>query len=88
MGAMVDQVMFFAGYFKSLILCSQWNSLAIINQLKLPILFVTGSEDELVPHAMTIKLHSEATSSVHNELYIVMGGTHNDTWYVGGKYYI
>lgn len=51
-------------------------------------LFVTGNEDELVPHEMTLELHKQATSSVHKELYIVMGGTHNDTWYRGGKDYI
>ena len=31
MGAMVDKVMFIAGYFKALILCNQWNTLGIVS---------------------------------------------------------
>lgn len=45
---------------------------------------MTGNNDELVPSDMTIELHEKAKGTKHKEIFIVFGGTHNDTWYVGG----
>lgn len=36
---------------------------------------------------MTQTLYALATKSKHLKLYVVNGGTHNDTWYVGGQNY-
>lgn len=48
-GDMVDSLFYFVGYFKPLILRIKWDTRQIISNLQLPILFVTGSEDEIVP---------------------------------------
>lgn len=85
---MVDKIFFFLKYLKFLVLRNYWTSINIIGTVKNPILFVTGSQDELVPTEMTLKLHESATSTKFKELYVVLGGTHNDTWWVGGKEYI
>jgi fermentation-respiration switch protein FrsA (DUF1100 family) len=54
---MVDELFFFAKYFKGLILRNYWTSIDLVGRLNHPILFVTGDQDELVPHEMTLKLH-------------------------------
>ncbi len=87
MSEMVDKVMFVAKYFKSLILANHWRSVDIVNLVQRPMLFVTGNNDELVPSDMTVELHEKAKGTKHKEIFIVFGGTHNDTWYVGGKQY-
>ena len=37
---------------------------------------------------MTQSLYDSAVNSKHKDLYIVEEGTHNDTWYRGGREYI
>jgi len=54
---LVDELFFFAKYFKGLILRKYWTSIDLVGRLNHPILFVTGDQDELVPHEMTLKLH-------------------------------
>lgn len=88
MSAMVDKVMPFAKNFKHYILKNHWKSIDIVKELKHPVLFVTGNEDELVPYEMTLEMHDNARESRQKELFVVMGGTHNDTWHKGGKQYI
>ena len=68
---MVDELFFFAKYFKGLILRNYWKSIDLVGRIENPILFVSGDEDELVPHWMTLKLHKEAAKSKHSELYVV-----------------
>ena len=50
---MVDQIFWFVGYFKWLILCIKWDTKTLIKHVTLPLLFVTGDEDELVPWEQT-----------------------------------
>lgn len=54
----------------------------------MPILFIVGTLDEIVPAAHTTKLHEAATSALFKQIYQVTGGMHNDTWFKGGKDYI
>jgi fermentation-respiration switch protein FrsA (DUF1100 family) len=88
MSDMVDVVFFFMKHFKGLILRNYWTSIDLVGRITNPMLFITGNEDELVPFKMTLKLHESATASKHKELFVVFKGTHNDTWYVGGKEYM
>ena len=68
---------------KVMILRIGWNSDQIVPELKLPIFYVTGDQDEIVPYEQTLKLHELSTMAAFKELYIVTGGTHNDSWYKG-----
>ena len=58
-----------------------------IMNIKAPILFICGDKDEIVPHHMTIHL-SELSTNMLNELAIIPGGSHNDTWCVSDVYYV
>jgi len=40
-----------------------------------------------VPYEHTLQLQENAKMAVINDLYIVPGGTHNDSWYMGGQMY-
>lgn len=51
-------------------------------------LFVTGNKDEIVPHEMTKSLFNNATKAQFKRIYIVEGGTHNDTWIRRRKEYM
>ncbi|CDW81715.1 serine protease family s09x [Stylonychia lemnae] len=88
MGAMVDHLFKFFGFFKYLILRNKWNSIDLVSSIKAPILFITGDKDELVPYQMTLQLHDNSKDSVLKKIFIVKDGTHNDSWYVGGKSYL
>ncbi len=46
---MVDNLFYVVGYFKFLILKIKWDTKQIVQSLQLPMLFVTGDQDELVP---------------------------------------
>jgi fermentation-respiration switch protein FrsA (DUF1100 family) len=50
----------------------------------MPILYITGDKDELVPLEMTLKLFNLSEKSVFKDLYIVKDGEHNDSWLKGG----
>ena len=85
---MVDIVFPFLKFVKWMILNNYWASIDLVSRLECPLLFVSGSLDELVPYEMTEKLHQSAVTSAYKELYIVEDGTHNDTWHRGGREYI
>lgn len=53
--------------------------------VEVPVLIVHGDADELIPLAMGRRL--EAASGGEADLFVVPGGTHNDTWYRGGEAY-
>jgi len=85
---MVDKLFFFVKHLKWLVLRIDWNSAGIVPNLGLPVLYVSGDQDELVPHEQTLKLHNLTKLAKFKELYVVPGGTHNDAWMVGGRTYI
>ena len=86
-GDMVDVVMPVVAPFKAILLRIGWDSLALAQQIKQPILFLSGLRDELVPPAQMQRLHDAMTASVLRRLYTVRNGHHNDTHEVGGKGY-
>lgn len=63
-----------------------WDSFTLVQQLKLPVLFVTGTKDEIVPTEMSQRL-LRSCPSLHKELLTVEGGTHNDTYLKAGEAY-
>ena len=55
-----------------------WRSIDIINEITLPILFIHGTKDDLVPSFMSHKLRWKANNSPHTHVWEIEGGTHND----------
>jgi hypothetical protein len=84
---MVDNLFYLVGYFKFLILRIGWDTKSLITTLKLPILIITGDQDEIVPAIQSKYLYDAAKNSYSRHLYVVEGGTHNDTWRVGADTY-
>lgn len=85
---MVDALFPVLSLVKSFVLKMHWNTSQILPSLRMPILIVTGDKDEIVPTQHSDVLYKQATSSIWKEFLIVAGGTHNDTWQVGGIAYV
>lgn len=51
-----------------------WRTIDLVPDLKLPVLFITGSNDELVPAYMTSELHKATTNAVFKHKYVVALG--------------
>ncbi|OSX68537.1 hypothetical protein BU14_2614s0001, partial [Porphyra umbilicalis] len=68
---------------------NKWDSAALVGRLDVPMLFVSGAEDELVPPRMMAALYEGASAGgwARKRMVVIAGGTHNDTWYVGGDAY-
>jgi len=48
--SMVDHIFYFVSFFKWLILDIDWDTLSVVSEASVPMLFVSGDEDEIVPH--------------------------------------
>ncbi|CAO2823175.1 unnamed protein product [Amaranthus hypochondriacus] len=67
---------------------SPWSTIDIIGQIKQPILFISGLQDEMVPPIHMKMLYAKAAA--HNkQCYFVEfpSGMHMDTWLTGGDRY-
>ena len=84
---MVDHLMPIVAPFKSLVLRMDWNSYRIVPHLTMPVLYLAGANDQLVPHSHMKQLHKSTTSSSLAKMHVVRGGTHNETWIQGGQDY-
>jgi abhydrolase domain-containing protein 13 len=82
---MVDHLMPWLRYVKPLVLRLNWDSYSIISNVHVPILFLAGGKDELVPHHHMRLLHQAATKS--SVLHVIPDGTHNESWVQGGAAY-
>jgi len=85
MADMVDQVMPAVSRLKGLVLANHWESIDRIGKIKAPILFISGLKDELVPPKQMQRLYDAANNSMFKDKIGVESGTHNDTWYEGGR---
>ena len=72
---------------KAKMLKLNWNSEEQIEHVTVPILFVSGSADQLVPTQMTFRLSNAATRTAFKETWIVPGGQHNNTFLLAGPLY-
>lgn len=86
--AMVDVIFPFLSWFKWIILRIHWENHELVKNIQPPMLFVTGNKDEIVPHEMTVSLYHNAAKALFKRIYIVEGGTHNDTWIRRRKEYM
>ena len=62
-----------------------YDNLGKIDKVKVPVLIVHGSDDEIIPVDMGRRLFAAANSP--KDLYIIPGSHHNDTYVVGGRVY-
>ena len=87
MAEMVDAVMPKISVFKNFILKNYWPSYERISKLQCAILFISGTNDELVPHQHTHKLKENAKAAKFIDYFEVEGGDHNNTWRIAGPLY-
>ncbi|XP_065849265.1 alpha/beta hydrolase domain-containing protein WAV2 isoform X2 [Euphorbia lathyris] len=67
---------------------SPWSTIDVIGQVKQPILFLSGLQDEMVPSSHMQMLYAKAAA--HNKECIFVEfptGMHMDTWLAGGDHY-
>jgi hypothetical protein len=84
---MVDHLMPFLKPIKVFVLKIGWNSAKIVPDLTMPILYLAGSGDQLVPHPHMLKLAKLSLRSVLVQMHVIENGTHNETWLQGGRLY-
>jgi pimeloyl-ACP methyl ester carboxylesterase len=86
--SMVDQLMPLVAPFKFLILRMDWGNEKVAPAVKAPVLYLAGDRDELVPHDHMVKLFEYSSkASDYPQMHVIRGGTHNDSWMVGGGEY-
>lgn len=65
----------------------KWESIERIKDLEVPLLFLTGEKDEMIPPSHSAALQAQATKSPLRRQTLFPEGTHNDTWEKGGDKY-
>ncbi|MCI0707256.1 MAG: alpha/beta hydrolase [Ignavibacteriae bacterium] len=68
------------------ILRSRFDSEAKIRTIRIPILFLHGDQDGVIPIALGRKLYSAANEP--KTFHTIVGADHNDTFWVGGEEYM
>ena len=88
---MVDHLMPFLTPIKPLVLKIGWDSSKLVPKLtSCPMMFLAGTDDQIVPHAHMKRLVELASTSNPSNLvrvHIIKGGTHNECWLQGGPTY-
>jgi pimeloyl-ACP methyl ester carboxylesterase len=65
--------------------CAEVSPLKALEGIRVPVLFVHGTEDSVINPRYSEILYGKANES--KELYYIRGAYHNNTWIVGGKEY-
>jgi len=58
----------------------KWKNEEKIRDINVPIMFISGSSDSLVPPSMMDRLYKGAIDSPKKQLTKIPNGDHNDTW--------
>ncbi|KAK6147667.1 hypothetical protein DH2020_018579 [Rehmannia glutinosa] len=67
---------------------SPWNTIDIISEIKQPIIFLSGLQDEMVPPSHMEMLYAKAAAHNRQCLFVEFPyGMHMDTWLAGGDCY-
>jgi len=74
-------------FIKNKLLRMKWDTKSIISKIRVPLLFIGGTMDEVVPHIQMLDLYNCAKKSKLKYQTEINGGTHNDTWMKGGEVY-
>lgn len=86
MRAMVDLMGPYRIFPVDLLLTQHFRSIEKVKALKLPVLYIHGTADALIPYPMSEALYAETPHP--KQLYLVQGGGHNDVADVGGQAYL
>lgn len=65
----------------------RWESIQRVQDLEVPMLFLTGEKDEMIPPSHSRMLHARAEKSRLRRNVVFPEGQHNDTWEKGGDEY-
>jgi pimeloyl-ACP methyl ester carboxylesterase len=84
---MVDSLMPLIAPLKALVLRIRWDSLSIVPKLNVPVLYLAGARDELVPHDHMVRMYKATKASKLVKMHVIKDGTHNETWLRGGNEY-
>lgn len=79
---MVDSMFSVLGYLKGFVLTNYWQTIELVKDITLPILYITGSYDEIVPTEQTHALYEASKKSRDAQIWVNPEGHHNDTWFV------
>jgi len=87
--ALVDTLFPFIAYkaLKDRFLRIHWESIERVKDLTVPLLFLTGEKDELIPPSHSGALKRQAEKSKLRRQVLYPEGMHNDTWEKGGEQY-
>lgn len=87
--AVVDELFPLLAYkvLKDRFLRLKWESLERIRDMKVPVLFLTGLKDEMIPPWHSAALCAGAVAAAISRQATFEEGTHNDTWECGGEAY-
>ncbi|KAK9142234.1 hypothetical protein Syun_011634 [Stephania yunnanensis] len=67
---------------------SPWSTIDIVSQIKQPILFISGLQDEMVPPFHMQMLYAKAAAHNNRCQFVEFPtGMHMDTWLAGGDNY-
>jgi hypothetical protein len=69
-----------------LIVHERFDSIKKVSRLQVPVLYIHGTDDKLVPHEMSRELYKCTTSA--KQLKLISGGGHNNSASVGGDEYL
>ena len=69
-----------------LITHQRFDSIKKVNRLQVPVLYIHGTDDKLVPPEMSRELYKRTASS--KQLKLIPGGGHNNSAVVGGDEYL
>ncbi|MGD2023802.1 MAG: alpha/beta fold hydrolase, partial [Desulfobacterales bacterium] len=69
-----------------LIVHQRFESVAKVSRLQVPVLYIHGTDDKLVPHEMSRELYKRTAS--FKQLIFIRGGGHNNSAAVGGDEYL
>jgi len=86
--SMVDSVFPLLKHVKQVILRMKWDSVNKVPSITKPMLFISGTQDEIVPSVQMVALHAAALRASTKEWFEVPEGRHNDTWQRAGPEYI
>ena len=64
---------------------TKFDSIGKIKELRIPVLFIHGDRDSIIPYELGRKLFEAANEP--KEFYSIPGADHNDTYIVGGEQY-
>jgi len=70
----------FVKYFPDWMIKDKWNSLDKITKVQIPIAFISGQQDEIVPKVMMEQLYQRATNAAKRVFISIDKGRHLDCW--------